>query len=95
MGDLLFGVDRSPSVTQGNNTLLNELRSITENKQCITVGDFNYTYIDLEISPAGAKGLQFHECVRDFFLYQHVDALTLRNILELILSTEQHMVNDD
>ena len=38
---------------------------------------------------------QFYECVQDFFLYQHVHAPTRGgNILDLILSTEQNMVEN-
>ena len=42
-----------------------------------------------------AQGYQCHECVQDFFLYQHVHTLTHGgNILDLILSTEQNMIEN-
>ena len=96
IGDVHFGVVyRSPNATQENNTRLNELLSLTEKRRCVIVGDFNYPDINWKNSSAGAQGCQFHECVQDFFLYQHVDAPTRGgNILDLILSTEQNMVTD-
>ena len=57
--------------------------------------DFNYLDVDWQNSSAGAQGHQFYECARDFFLYQHVQAPTRGgNTLDLILSTEQNMVEN-
>ena len=74
---------------------LNELLSLTEKRQCVIVGDFNYLDKDWQNSSAGEQGHQFYECVQDFFLYQHVYVPTRgSNVLDLILSAEQNMVEN-
>ena len=68
---------------------------MTENRWCVIVGDFNYPDIDWESSLAGPNGYNFLESVQDFFLYQHIHKPTRAgNILDLVLSTEQNMIEN-
>ena len=93
-----FGVVyRSPNATQENTIWLNELLPPTEKRRCIIVGDFNWQNINIDWlnSFVGAQVCQFYECVQDFFLYKHFFApIRSGNILDLILFTEQNMVEN-
>ena len=96
IGSVFFGVVyRSSNSSPENNSKLNELLSVAENRRCVIVGDFNYPDIDWESSLAGPNGYNFLESVQDFFLYQHIHKPTRAgNILDLVLSTEQNMIEN-
>ena len=66
-----------------------------ENKQCVIIGDFNHRTIDWDIPRAEHADQEFLEAVQDCYLTQHVREPTRgENILDLILSTEVHMIED-
>ena len=67
-----------------------------DNKQCVIIaGDFNHRTIDWDIPRAEHADQEFLEAVQDGYLTQHVREPTLgENILDLILSTEEHIVED-
>ena len=66
-----------------------------ENKQCVIIGDFNHRTIDWDIPRAEHADQEFLEAVQDCYLTQHVREPTRgENILDLILSTEEHMIED-
>ena len=89
-----------------NNDKLNQsLRTVTENRSHVLItGDFNQPEIDWEngLSPHGTqhRASIFMETIRDTFLTQHVmDPTHYRceqtpNVLDLIFSNEEDMVND-
>ena len=63
-----------------------------DNKQCVIIGDFNHGTIDWDIPRAEHVELQ---AVQDCYLTQRVREPTRGgNILDLILSTEDHMIED-
>ena len=66
-----------------------------DNKQCVIIGDFNHRTIDWDIPRAEHADQEFLEAVQDCYLTQHVREPTRgENILDLILSTEEHMIED-
>ena len=66
-----------------------------ENKQCVIIGDFNHRTIDWDIPRAEHADQEFLEAVQDCYLTQHVREPTRgENILDLILITEEHMIED-
>ena len=66
-----------------------------DNKQCVIIGDFNHRTIDWDIPRAEQADQSFLEAVQDCYLTQHVREPTPgENILDLILSTEEHMIED-
>ena len=106
---LLIGcVYRSPNGDIVNNAkLMSSLKSICARKEFTHVlicGDFNIPDIDWveDMAPQNVNslGFQFMECVRDCFLTQHVKEPTHRraeqtaNILDLVFSNEEGMVED-
>ena len=59
------------------------------------IGDFNHRTIDWDIPRAEHADQEFLEAVQDCYLTQHVREPTRgENILDLILSTEEHMIED-
>ena len=66
-----------------------------DNEPCVIIGDFNHRTIDWDIPRAEHADQAFLEAVRDCYLTQHVREPTRgENILDLILSTEEHMIED-
>ena len=66
-----------------------------DNKQCVIIGDFNHRTIDWDIPRTEHADQEFLEAVQDCYLTQHVREPTRgENILDLILSTEEHMIED-
>ena len=66
-----------------------------DNKQCVIIGDFNHRTIDWDIPRAEHADQEFLEAVQDCSLTQHVREPTRgENILDLILSTEEYMIED-
>ena len=64
-------------------------------RHCIIVGDFNNRTIDWDIAEAEARDQAFLDTVQDCFLTQHVRQPTRGdNILDLIFSSEEKMVED-
>ena len=106
---LLIGcVYRSPNSPESNNTsLLESIKKICEEVKfthLLLCGDFNIPEIDRkeEVSLTNSKHLAFRfmECIRDCFLYQHVQNPThsrknqTENILDLIFTNEDGMIED-
>jgi hypothetical protein len=62
----------------------------------VLIGDFNYADINWKFMDSGNQlGRDFLELVNDCFLWQHVKVPTRgKNILDLILSTEEHMISE-
>ena len=96
---------RSPSGDADNTQAINKLISeaYRRNPNLLIAGDFNFKEIDWlnEISTPGQQHLQdFIETLQDCFLYQHVTEPTryrpneTPNVLDLILSSEEGMVQD-
>ena len=66
-----------------------------DNKQCVIVGDFNLRTIDWDIPRAEHVDQEFLEAVQDCYLTQLVREPTRgENTLDLILSTDEHMIED-
>ena len=66
-----------------------------DNKQCVIIADFNHRTIDCDIPRAEHADQEFLEAVQDCYLTQHVREPTRgENILDLIISTEEHMIED-
>ena len=102
---LLFGcVYRSPSSSDENNMLLNEvIKKAGEQKmdQLLIVGDFNYRQIDWELSASSDPKCQaFIDSCEDVFLCQHVRSPTRgrhgeqRSILDLILTPDDRNISN-
>ena len=66
-----------------------------DNKHCVIIGDFNHRTIDWDIPRAEHADQEYLEAVQDCYLTQCVREPTRgENILDLILSTEEHMIED-
>ena len=64
-------------------------------KQVLVMGDFNYPGIDWDCLESDSEGESFLNLVQDCFLFQHVLTPTRgNNILDLVLSSEEGMVED-
>ena len=63
--------------------------------EVIIMGDFNYGDIDWDLRKSGNLGKEFLDLVDDCFLWQHVKVPTRgKNILDLVLSSEENMIED-
>ena len=86
---------RSPTASQEETKSLFEQISHYSNHRTIVMGDFNYGDINWEEKESGPQGKEFLELVQDCFLYQNVTLPTRgSNILDLVLSTEQNMIEE-
>ena len=66
-----------------------------DNKQCVIRVDFNRRTIDWDMPKAEHADQEFLEAVQDCYLTQHVREPTRgENILDPILSTEEHVIED-
>ena len=67
----------------------------SDNNQCVIIGDFNHRTIDWDLPRAEHADQEFLDAVQDCCLTQHVREPTRgENILDLILSTEVHVIED-
>ena len=84
---------RSPgSSVEEDRALFRMLGNVKDSKAMI-VGDFNFGDINWERQEATGQSKEFLDSVNDNFLYQHVNEETRgRNILDLVLSSEENMV---
>ena len=101
---------RTQSNDIDNNGCIQSTKAITQlirtayqrNTNLLIAGDFNYRNIDWtnEYAPKGQQHQDFIETLQDCYLFQHVTEPTRyrdgesSNILDLILSNEEGMVND-
>ena len=85
-----------PNVREADVKLHHIYREVCrKNKQCVIIGDFNHRTIDWDIPRAEHADQEFLEAVQDCYLTQHVREPTRgENILDLIISTEEHMIED-
>ena len=86
---------RPPDSSKENDIGLHELINRVTIGACIIMGDFNF-YIDWN-KKQGKKPLEdlFLECMDENFLTQHVVEPTREeNILDLVVSTEENMIQD-
>ena len=62
----------------------------------LIMGDFNFGDIDwILMEGTGKRAKRFLDCIQDNFLYQHVlEATRGENILDLVLSSEEHMIEN-
>jgi ribonucleases P/MRP protein subunit RPP40 len=61
----------------------------------LLMGDFNFPGIDWEHLDSDAQGSDFLTLVQDCFLFQHVHTATRgNNVLDLVFSSEENMVED-
>ena len=77
---------------------INEMFSVirfVSGRQVLVMGDFNYPDIDWDCLESDSVGESFLNLVQDCFLFQHVLTPTRgNNILDLVLSSEEGMVED-
>ena len=76
---------------------MNLLRLIKHysNKSLIVIGDFNYRDIHWPTLQTKGEGQELLDLLDESFLFQHVDKPTRgRNILDLIISTEEDMIDN-
>ena len=104
---LIGGIYRSPN---GDDTVDSEVRELllkaseTQNSHILIMGDFNYPEIKwepLRLPNSDAHpAFKFVECLRDCFFYQHVHEPThvrgtdTPNVLDLIITNEENMVQN-
>ena len=84
---------RSPNSSSNNDaSLCNLVKEMRGTFVCI--GDFNFPGIGWGTGRSDAKSRAFYEEVEENFLFQHVDEPTHRsgNILDLVLSKDEHLV---
>jgi endonuclease/exonuclease/phosphatase family metal-dependent hydrolase len=105
---LLVGlVYRSPNSSAENNVAINEMIGALNNEtqsRVVVMGDFNYRDIDWKhwilSAPENHVSHEFIEAVRDSYLHQNIELYTrYRNgqrqrTLDLVFSTEEHLVNN-
>ena len=107
---LLIGcVYRSPNIDdQGNQAFISMLNTMCERNNYshyLILGDFNLPNIDWSTWSAPSDNINEHhnmfiECLRDNYLFQHVERPTRgrvnqkSNILDLILTNEEGMIED-
>ena len=104
---LIGNIYRSPSSTKENNLKLLELLRLTSQEKdshMLVVGDFNYGSVNWELlqSSEGINSCSstFVECIKDLFLYQHVESDTrfregqAPSRLDLVFTNEKEMVSD-
>ncbi len=106
--NLVIGcVYKSPSCTAENvDNLTKTLKEITElnSSHLLIMGDFNFKEINWEhyMSTVGERHMstQFLECIKDCFLFQHVQRPTrlregnVPSILDLVLTNEEDMLEN-
>ena len=88
---------RSPTASkEENEALLEAIRLAAAKEKCfLLVGDFNYPGIDWQEMSASGDGERFMDIVQDNFLHQHVKQATRgANILDLVISSEEDLVDD-
>lgn len=87
---------RPPNSNDKVNDGLIEILEAVSSENVLVMGDFNFPGINWEIqSASGTHCSKFLECIQDCFLYQHVGVATRGdNILDLVLSSEQNMVEN-
>ena len=91
----LIGVCYSPSCNVNEDNELFKMLGNVRDRNTIVVGDFNFGEIDWMSQVATGQSQMFLDCVNDNFLHQHVELETRdQNILDLVLSTEENMVQD-
>jgi hypothetical protein len=95
-GCVKFGVCyRSPKADQDEiNSLFEEIKTHSKG-DTIIMGDFNYKDINWKTGFSSGAASNFMDLVKECFLYQHVEEPTRENnILDLVLSTEQDLVQE-
>jgi exonuclease III len=84
---------RSPSCNVHEDNELFKMLGTVKDRNAIVVGDFNFGEIDWMGQVATGQSQMFLDSVNDNFLHQHVEHETRgQNILDLVLSTEENMV---
>ena len=74
--------------------MFEQIKAYSKN-QTVIIGDFNYPDINWKLRDSGILGRDFLELINDCFLWQHILAPTRgTNILDLILSTEENMIEE-
>jgi ribonucleases P/MRP protein subunit RPP40 len=94
---ILIGVCyRSPSSTETNDKELYETLDRVCNETVVIIGDFNYgNLINWTTVDGQGKAEGFVECLEENYLFQFVESPTRgNNILDLILSNEEHIVQN-
>lgn len=94
----LFGVVYNPPVTSGadEQILCKVIQdACSQFTHVVICGDFNYPSIDWRTDTCTGSGEQFLDVINDCFLTQHVEESTREdNILDLVLSSEEEMIQD-
>ncbi|MFZ2537776.1 MAG: endonuclease/exonuclease/phosphatase family protein, partial [Oscillospiraceae bacterium] len=86
---------RSPTSTVVEDLEIFKMIEKMSNKNAFLMGDFNYGNINWDNHEAVGQGGLFLDCVNDNFLSQHVRQPTRgKNILDLVLSTEENLVEE-
>ena len=86
---------KSPTANEEEISAMFEQVRMFSQHQMVLMGDFNYADINWKFMDSGNQGREFLELVNDCFLWQHVKVPTRgKNILDLILSTEEHMISE-
>ena len=86
---------RSPRCNVNKDNELFRMLGNVRDRNAIVVGEFNFGEIDWMNQVATGQSQMFLDCVNDNFLHQHVEHETRRhNILDLVLSTEENMVQN-
>lgn len=103
---VVLSVYRSPNSNSENdkelNDLLKEAKKL-DHTHLVIMGDMNYPGIvwqdKFSVSTRTESELNFVECTRDNFLYQHVDEVTRKrgnndaSLIDLIFTNEEHMIS--
>jgi len=86
---------RSPTATAAEtDAIINQIKTYSRFKSVI-LGDFNYPDINWKLNEAVGNSQIFVDVIEDCFLWQHIQMPTRgKNILDLVLSTEQHMISE-
>ena len=86
---------RSPNCSKEEEEALCKMINKITDCEAILIGDFNFADINWEKQEASGHEKVFLDVVNDNFLYQHVDQPTKGiNILDLVFSTEENMVEE-
>lgn len=94
-GTLLGLCYKPPNASEEYEQLMFTAIQNISSKSLILMGDFNYPNINWEQLSSDRSGELFLALVQDCFLFQHVRMPTRgNNILDLILSTEEGMIED-